>query len=204
MIRLKRNSGSALVLGILFAAVFAMAASHASENVRADFFPERIKVDGKELSLNGIGTRTATLFAVKVYHAAFYADRSIASLQDALAAPIPMRLDIRYVRDFDLKQTTEAWRYQFHESGGVKDGILTKEIDALVGFQKPIKDGDVQRFDLENGKTAFYINDEKRGEITGEPFQKALLTIFFGPNPPTRDLQKGLTRGIKTSTKDSG
>ncbi len=164
---------------------------------KADSFPERVKIVGKELSLNGVGTRTATLFAIKVYHAAFYADRSIASLPDALAAPNPKRLEIRYVRDFDLRETCDAWRYQFRESAGIKEGELAPEIAALVSFQRAIKDGDVQRFDFQDGKTTFSIGDEKRGEIPGAAFQRALLTIFFGPNPPTRDLQKGLTRGIK-------
>jgi hypothetical protein len=167
---------------------------------KADYFPERIKIADKELSLNGVGTRTATLFAIKVYHAAFYSDRSIASLPDALSAPNPKLLEIRYVRDFDLKQTQEAWRFQFHESSGIKDGDLKEEIDKLVTFQRPIKEGDVQRFDFQDGKTVFSIGADKQGEIAGAPFQKALLTIFFGPNPPTHDLQKGLTRGIKETS----
>lgn len=167
---------------------------------KPDYFPERVVSVGKELRLNGIGTRTATLFAIKVYHAAFYADRSIATLTDALAAPNPKRLEIRYVRDFDLRDTTGAWRFQFRESAGIAPGELAKEIDALVALQLPIKSGDVQRFDFEEGKTVFYVAGERRGEIPGPEFQKALLTIFFGPNPPTRDLQKGLTRGILETT----
>jgi hypothetical protein len=183
---------------VAFGLLLAIPGAQAAESKAAfDFFPERAKVVGKELSLNGVGTRTATLFAIRVYHAAFYSDRSIATLEDALRAPNPKRLDIRYVRDFDLKDTQNAWKYQFRESAGIEPGDLSAELEALVALQRPIAKGDVQRFDFEDGKTVFSINDEKRGEISGTAFQKALLTIFFGPNPPTRDLQKGLTRGIR-------
>jgi len=160
-------------------------------------FPEHVIAEGKPLSLNGVGTRTATLFAIKVYHAAFYSSRSIASLPDALSAPNPKRLEIRYLRDFNEKDSKEAWRYQFRESGGIKDGDLKPEIDQLVSLQHAIKENDIQRFDFEAGKTTFYLGDEKLGEIPGTPFQTAMLTIFFGPHPPTRDLQKGMMRGFK-------
>lgn len=160
-------------------------------------FPERAQVADRILSLNGYGTRTATLFAIKIYDAAFYADRSITTLADALAAPNPKRLEIRYRRDFDLNDTQEAWRYQFKESAELKDGALGPEIDRLVSFQRPIARGDTHRFDFLDGKTVFSINGEKRGEIEGTAFQTALLTIFFGPHPPTQDLQKGLTRGVR-------
>ena len=187
--------------GFLTIAIFIVLASistgRARDSSTADYFPERISAVGKELSLNGVGTRTATLFAIKVYHAAFYADRSIASLSDALSAPNPKRLEIRYVRDFDLKETQNAWRFQFRESAGLPEDALAKEVEAVVVLQKPIKNGDIQRFDFEEGKTSFLIGDVKQGEITGTAFQNALLTIFFGPNPPTQDLRKGLIRGIK-------
>lgn len=164
--------------------------------VAPSHFPDVVRIAGQTRRLNGVGTRTATLFAIRVYDAAFYADRSVRSLADALAAPNPKRLEIRYVRDFDLKDTQDAWRFQFRESAGLKHGELAAEIDQLVSFQRPIAPGDVQGFDLLDGKTVFSINGEKRGEIEGDDFQNALLTIFFGPNPPTRTLQKGLTRGI--------
>lgn len=164
---------------------------------RPDFFPERTRVADRELSLNGIGTRTATLFAIKVYHAAFYADRSVTSLAEALTAPNPKRLEIRYVRDFTLKEVMDAWRYQFRESGGPRVGEVAGEIEKLVSFQSPIREGDVQRFDFEDGKTIFAVNGERRGEVAGPLFQTVLLTIFFGPNPPTRDLQRGLARGVR-------
>ncbi|MBS1962121.1 MAG: chalcone isomerase family protein [Bdellovibrionales bacterium] len=179
---------------IALLALCLLAGSNAADATR---FPERVQVADQPLRLNGSGTRTATLFAIKIYDAAFYADRSIATLADALAAPNPKRLEIRYLRDFDLKDTQEAWRYQFKESAELKDGALASEIDRLVALQRPIARGDTHRFDLLDGKTVFSINGEKRGEIEGTAFQTALLTIFFGPHPPTQDLQKGLTRGVR-------
>jgi hypothetical protein len=166
-------------------------------------FPERIRIASKELKLNGVGTRTATLFAVKVYRAAFYADRSIASLPDALGAPNPKALEIRYLRDFTLRETRDAWRFQFRESAGLKEGELRDPIEAFIEMQRPIAENDVQRLDFLDGRTIFSIDGKPRGEIPGADFQRAVLTVFFGPNPPTEDLKKGLTRGIRETTEEA-
>ena len=159
-------------------------------------FSDRAVVGSETLILNGVGTRTATLFAIKVYHAAFYANRPTPTAVEAIAAPNPKRLDIRYLRVFDLEGTKEGWSYQFHESGGITGTTLAQEMHTLLSYQREIRKGDVHRFDLEDGKTSFYIGDEKRGEIPGKEFQDALLKIFFGKNPPTKDLQRGLL-GLK-------
>ncbi|MBC7385236.1 MAG: chalcone isomerase family protein [Cryobacterium sp.] len=155
-------------------------------------FSSTAEIAGKALVRQGVGTRKATLFAIRVYDAAFYGMTPAKDLAEVLAMPNPKRFDIRYARDFKLDQTREAWTYQFRESSGMKMEDLKSQIDLLLSFQKPIKENDVQRFDLKDGITEFFINGEKLGEIRGAVFQKALLTVFFGPNPPTKDLQKGL------------
>ena len=159
-------------------------------------FPEKVKTFGQETPLHGFGTRKATLFGIKVYHAAFYSTKNLKSLAEVLADTDPKRLDIRYVRDFGLEDTNEAWKYQFKESAGANLREIAPEIEKLISFQKPIHEGDVQRFEFRDGMVTFSINDEKRGEIRSKKFEEALLTIFFGPNPPTKELQRGLFRGV--------
>lgn len=161
-------------------------------------FAEQAKIGAKEVYLNGKGIRTATLFAVKVYEAAFYAPTSITQPEHAISAEGPLRLDIRYVRDFSLEDTVDAWKYQFRESSGFSPEDLKEELALLTSFQTAIRAGDVHRFDLDGTQTRFSINGIEKGKIEGEKFRKAFLTIFFGKNPPTRELQRALLKGRAT------
>ena len=182
-------------IAVLLALTVFPALSARAEESPLDRFETVARLGETALPLHGQGTRKATLFAVEVYHAAFYAPSSMKGLVDILAAPRPLRLDIRYVRDFDLEDTNEAWLYQFRESSGSRPEEIAEDLRRLVSFQKAIRKGDLHRFDFESGRTVFYINEERRGEIAGERFQNALLTVFFGPHPPTKELQRGLLAG---------
>ncbi len=166
-------------------------------------FPNECEVAGSKIKLHGTGTRKATLFAIKVYHAAYYSSKNTPSLEDVLKDSGPKRLDIKYLRDFGLDDTNEAWNYQFKESSGFELKTIRTELDQLISYQKAIKEGDTQRFEFHSDRVVFFINGEKRGEIVGKNFQAALLTIFFGPNPPTQELQKGLYRGIASQKTSS-
>ncbi len=192
-----------LAKGLILSTLALAALSVGASSLPYDRFEEVARLDGATLPLHGQGTRKATLFAVEVYHAAFYAPAGTKTLAQVLTSPRPLRLDIRYVRDFDLSDTNEAWVYQFRESSGRKPEEIAEDLRQLLSFQKEIRKGDLHRFDFEAGKTVFYINEERRGEITGDRFQTALLTIFFGPNPPTKELQRGLLAGPKPSAVEA-
>lgn len=153
-----------------------------------------VTIGGTTIPLHGEGIRKATLFAVKIYQAAFYCAEKITTLQEAIINPEPKRLEFRYFRDFSLEDTVIAWKYQFRESSGMKPGALASEMSLLASFLKPIQEGDLQEFVLLGENTTFLINGVKQGEIPGAQFQKALLTVFLGPNPPTKELRAGLLR----------
>lgn len=153
-----------------------------------------ITVDGASIPLQGEGIRKDTLFAVKIYQAALYSSKVVTTLGEALSDPGPKRLEFRYYRDFSLEETVKAWRYQFRESSGLKPEELESEMALLASFQKPIHERDTQAFLLRDETTIFSINGVEVGEISGAKFQKALLTVFLGPNPPTKELRAGLLR----------
>ena len=165
----------------------------------AKFEPAK-KVGEQTLLLNGIGERTATFFAIKVYDAAFYNPVRVNSTEEALRPEFPKRLDIRYVRDFNLKDTTEAWKYQFKESSELDEALYKNTLEQFLAVQKPIQKFDTHTLVFEqDGIVKFMVNEQKLVEIKDINFQKAFLNIFFGKNPPTRELQRGLIQGDQSS-----
>ncbi len=164
------------------------------------FGTDQLSLKGKTLLLNGLGERTATLFSIRVYDAAFYNPVPITSDSEVWSSAFPKRLEIRYVRAFSLEETKEAWVYQFKESSGMEESVYAEGLKLLNSWQKAIEKNDIHRFDLNEDGTAFYINGELKGSIPGTKFRDAFLKIFFGQNPPTKSLKKALLAGGKVSS----
>jgi hypothetical protein len=162
--------------------------------------PDSLNCEGQETPLHGYGLRTATVFKIKVYVLALYS-------QDLEARP--MCFNITYLKDFNNKDVDRAWEYQFKESAEHKYPELKEHLSLLGDFFGEIKGPRSQNISLVNDTTKFYENGILKGEIKGKDFQKAFLSIWFGKNPPTKELKKGLMKGVikkplpGTNPKDS-
>ncbi|RYZ77283.1 MAG: hypothetical protein EOP04_31205 [Proteobacteria bacterium] len=161
---------------------------------KAPDFPKNAKVGDQTLLLNGAGTRTATFLAIKVYDMAFYNPVLISKDTEVFSSAFPKKLEIRYRRDFSVEDTRKAWNYQFKDSSGTPEPEYADGLKQLVSYQEAIKKGDVQSFELDDSGSRFYFNQALKGTIPGKPFRDALLKIFFGSNPPTRDLKDDLLK----------
>lgn len=154
--------------------------------------PDKITCEGKEIPLSGAGLRTATFLKVRVFVLAVYAPTKILKGKGAELDQRPMCFEMTYLREFDNEDVDKAWDYQFKESSthdypGLKDHV--KDVKKYFG---EIKGDRKESFSLVEGTTKVYENGELKGEIKGEDFQKSFLSIWFGPNPPTKHLQESI------------
>lgn len=157
--------------------------------------PETAAAAGKTLPLNGAGLRTATVFNVKVWVGAFYAPAPIASEGEALSSAGPLRFDFRFVRKVGRARGAEAWRWQFAESNQYAYEGLKKDVETLALAFGPIENGTVQTVVLTDGETLVLEDDVEKARIPGRDFQKAFLSVFFGPKPPMESLKQALLGG---------
>lgn len=154
--------------------------------------PETAEVSGQTLVLNGFGVRTATILNVRVYVAAVYLPQKTSDPDNIMASEGPIRLDLTYLRAFGQESVSKAWRYQFKESADHAYPGLDEDVEKVVSFFGPLAKGGVERIEIEGDETRFYDQGTLRGSIRGRDFRKAFLSLWFGPKPPTKDLQKGL------------
>lgn len=152
--------------------------------------PQTKTCGNKVLSLQGAGLRTATIFGIKIYVLAIYAETAKINKRR------PLCFDITYLRDFDETEVDKAWAFQIKESAGIDYPGRIKDIKLLQEMFGRIEGMRTQRLELLNGTTRVYENDELKGEIAGENFQRSFISVWAGKNPPTKDLQSDLLKTL--------
>lgn len=153
-----------------------------------------ITVDGKLLSLNGAGVRSINLafIPVKVYVAAFYSPTRLSSASEVMNATGPLEMDFTFLRAANQGQVDDGWNQQFAFS--VTDPYEGFESDrkAFVALFEPIGKLETQRVVLLGHETRVYQGGDLRGSVKGREFQRAFLSLFFGPKPAAEALKNEL------------
>src|SRR4249920_1158056 len=72
-------------------------------------FPDQLQVDGRSLTLNGLGLRQATLLKVNVYVAALYVTKPSADANLLLVSSSPKQLILHFLRNVSAVELNKAW-----------------------------------------------------------------------------------------------
>ena len=98
----------------LAALVLSMGALAATVEVGGIKLEDTADVQGTNLTLNGAGVRTRAIF--KVYAAALYTGKKIASADELAAAPGPKRMSMTMLREIDANDLGKAFTKGFEEN----------------------------------------------------------------------------------------
>ncbi len=156
----------------------------------------KLSADGPALVLNGAGMRKK-LF-VSVYVGALYLPKKAATAQEVLAQAGAKRVLLHFVYDeVSAQKLVEAWNEGFAANHSETELVpLRARIVQFNALFSTVKKGDVFTLDYRPGDgTRVNYNDQAKGVIPGEDFNKALLNIWLGEKPVTADLKKALLGG---------
>ena len=168
-----------------------------AKEIEGVILTDAMTCEGKQLSLSGAGLRTATFLKVKVFVLGVYAEKKILQGKGSELDQRPLCFSITYLRDFDNEDVDKAWDYQFKESSQHQYPEFQNDVASVKKFFGEIKGAKNQMFALLPDRTLAYENGELKGEIKGTDFQKSFLSIWFGKNPPTKELQRSLLNEAK-------
>lgn len=156
--------------------------------------PQTTTVSGKSLQLNGAGLRTVVLWVVpvKAYVASFYAPTPLRSAKEVLSSNGPLQFNFTFLQGVSQKQVTDAWQAQFDESVSYTYPGFEKDRDAFIRLFGPLKKGGVETVEIEGNETRVYDSGQYKGTITGNNFQKAFLSLWFGDKPVMPSLKADL------------
>jgi len=156
--------------------------------------PATTQVAGTTLYLNGAGLRTFTLLMVpiKIYVASLYTPAAIRTASSMMGASGPMQCDFTFLRAVSQPDVAEAWRSQFAESVSYTYPGYARDRDAFIAMFGPLQNKGVERVQFIGTNTVIVDQGVPKGTIPGRDFQKAFLSLWFGPNPVAPDLKTAL------------
>jgi hypothetical protein len=159
-------------------------------------FPEQVQVEGRTLSLNGLGLRQATIFKVNVYVGALYVASKSSDPAALLAADAPMMLVLHFVRDVGASSIASGWDEGFEKRAAKDLPALKERIATLKNWMADVKAGQRLTFVVVPGKgVQVDVNGAAKGTIEGADFTRAFLSIWLGPEPPNAEIKTGLLGG---------
>ncbi len=189
---MKLNNVNAIAIALGMSAIFG--ASARALEIEGVQIPPQTTVSGQTLQLNGAGLRSFKLLLVpiKVYVASFYSAVPLRTSADAMATQGPVKFNFTFLVAVDQGKVADAWNSQFKASATSTYPGLAKDQAAFVSMFGPLKAGGVQSVEIEGNATRMFDGGKLKGTITGRDFQKAFLSMWFGPSPVTPDLKAAL------------
>lgn len=185
-------------------ASLALAASFAAHGAELEgvTLDERVRVDGEELTLNGIALRTRYAF-VKVYVAGLYLPARARSAPAAIEAKGAKRIVLVMMREASAEQFVESIEAGMRANNSdaqmaavrTQTGELMAMIRAVGQARKGMRI--VLDYAPSAGGTTLYVDGVAQGKpMAGEAFYQALLRIWLGEDPVQLDLKEALLGGL--------
>ncbi len=179
-------------VSILLISLLALAGTSDAGTKAGVTLPDTATVGTKQLTLNGMGLREATL-GIDVYVAGLYLEHPSSDPAQIVAANEPKLLVLRFVRDVDHGKIVGAWHEGFEHNATVPVAQLQPAIDQLDAWSASFHKGDTLAFSYVPGQgVTVSINNVRKGVIADEDFARSLFSIWLGPKPPTGDVKRGL------------
>ena len=157
--------------------------------------PDTLTVEGKTLVLNGMGLREATMFNIDVYVVGLYVEQKSRDGAAIAAARQTKRLHLRFVRDVDKGDMSDAWKNGFKKVAGAKLAALSDRVTTIRGWMEGIDEGKslILTYVPDVG-VRVEINGKLKGTIAGDDFAEALFSIWIGPKSPYSSMRSSLLK----------
>jgi hypothetical protein len=176
----------------LFAVLLAAPAAAAGQ-LAGVTLPDRVTVAGKELVLNGLGLREATVLMVDVYVAGLYLETPTSDPATILKPERAKQLVMRFVRSVGKEKLSEAWTEGFNKNAGDKRAACASGLAELNAAMSDVKKEDLVALTYVPGTgVTVTVKGKDAAVIPGADFQQVLYSIWLGAYPPNIPLREGL------------
>ena len=189
---------SLLTLGFLLLGAFSTQL-FSQTSVAGITFDNKVLVAGEELTLNGAGARTKSLF--KVYAAGLYLAQGKTTTADVLSQTGSKRLKIVMLRDVSSEDMGSSFFAALNRNAKREERTryfaAINQIVELFETTSTLKNGDEIIVDFLPGEgTRIALNDDVIGDTIGDAtFYSLLLKVWLGDNAVEPALKTELLRG---------
>lgn len=153
-------------------------------------FADKVNAEGKDLVLNGIGIRKATILKIKVYYGALYLEQKTKEANAFLATPAPKQIVMHFVRDVSAKKLVDAF-VEGMEAANKNHASFKAQMDKFNSNIVDVVKDDLMIVTFTNDGVLLNVKGKQAEKIAGADFSRALLSIWF-INPRDESLRNGL------------
>ncbi|SFM40736.1 chalcone isomerase family protein [Thermodesulforhabdus norvegica] len=156
-------------------------------------FEDRLTIGDTDCVLNGVGIRKK--FFVEVYYGGLYLPQKTGDSRAVIEMDVPKAVVLKVVyKKVDAEKWREGWVEGFKKTAESYGGDLKERIDRFVSFfdEPVVKGEEVRVVYVPNRGTEVIVKGRSKGVIPGSDFMKALWAIWFGEEPASEELKKGM------------
>lgn len=177
--------------------IFLTPFSGISAEVGGVLFSDQISVDptspiSKSLFLNGAGIHQVTLFKVRALAAALYAESKSKEGAQLLNTNQIRKIHLQFLISIGGKKAASAWIDQIKEGCEPQCEALQERLEKMRGFFEDFKKTDTMEMTFYADQVEFSVRGSKKGTIEGADFSKAVLGLWIGDKPLSKDLKRQL------------
>jgi hypothetical protein len=152
--------------------------------------PDKVTVEGKELTLNGLGLRKKFVF--NVYVAGLFVEHPSQDPSAILGADETRRVEMKMLRDLEKKAVVEAIRNGFEKNAGEKLAGLSERLEKFSALIPDLKKGQTLSILYVPGKGTKVEGGKDSYLAEGKDFADALFSVWIGKVPVDGQLKKGM------------
>jgi len=169
-----------------------LAGSVAGAELAGVAMPDSITVADRTLKLNGLGLRTKLFF--KIYVGGLYLESPATDAGKAVSSEEAKRVVMHFLyKNVRRDQLVDAWKEGFRDNTPNPSPALLQDEERFQGWMTDVRAGqEIVLTYVPGAGTAVAVAGQERGTIAGPDFMRALLRVFLGDHPPTRDLRDGM------------
>lgn len=181
-------------LAVLFTIALGAGSSVTAAEREGVHLPDSVIVGGQELFLNGVGTRRATIFKVRVYVAGLYLTERSSNPSQILISNSPKKLVLHFLRDVDNDDVMEAWEEGLTNNNANGAELLQKLYTLIRGVGDISAGSELSLTFDSSGVTLDSL--ALHNTVNDSELSTAILRIWLGDHPPEQRLKNGLL-GVK-------
>ena len=158
---------------------------------RGVHFEDEMTLAGKQLTLHGIGL-LKWKYVVKVYLVGLYKPSWVPV--DQVLEDVPKRLEYYFFVDMKASDFQDTgFQLMAQNVGEEKARSLMQELEIFNSFYRDVKAGQRYVFSYLPGHgLEMELDGEVLGKVASAEFAAAYMSIWLGPMPVSKSLQKGL------------
>lgn len=156
--------------------------------------PNRISVEGRQLSLNGMGLRSRAIF--KVYVAGLYAEQTSTDASNLIASEQIKQVRMVMMRDLKQSQIAEAVIEGFEKNSKARMPALQARLNQFIAQVPDLESGETLVITYVPGQgTTLWSTSGSRTTVPGKDFADAMFAVWLGTSPVDSKLKAGLLGG---------